>query len=786
MRMRAAGMAAMMQQMYPEAPFEKVLDFTTKLLPVVERMDEVFSGTGDQLMQMADFMLKFGMSAEVIKVVTDETGEAKKNFVAMAEAIKAVTAGQNFQIQLAQELRALSSGQARINAALMQLLIAQNAELKKMIPLWIKQGTLLENIAPYLEGFVKSADEVAKLLSTQRSTWETIVNRVLRAALIPAYEDITKLQEYLNKLIFDAKGDLTDIGEILTTTIQGGWEAIRLYVQNTYEFLRALLGLLGPILRDVLGIQGGWEATLKAVLQILALVGELWRKVADFYQAMYESLKLLATVGREAWEAVMHPTDWNRWMQFRKQFEMFPEQVGKPMQKALGVPETFAQRWQEIWKDLLKPSQTYLDTLERIKKVGETPTVPGAPPWPYRPRPKPEEEARDQARALQERVRAEERAYEQIAELEDWSTQERIAGLNRLLERNKEYYSQNHAARRDMLIKIKRLEESAAQEELERQRQIQEVIEARHRLDFDMGKVTFDQHIEWVRQQMEKYEEGSRERVEWERSLWMVQRQRTQWLLAVADEEIARTRRGYQEKLDLIDQLLASEQDLQTQLMLQQERRSTLTGWLYQNLSLLDDERLTLEQQKVILEDLVEKWAELGAEYLPEIESRLRRVNDALAMQGFTIRSIILGSTQELQTAFSNLFYTLMEGTANFRDFMLNVLRAIERRLADLIAQWALGGLFSWVLPAVPTPVVSAQQGALIRTPQLVMAGEAGPEVVAPLQGPGSELLQPPVTLVLQTLDSVTGVDWLMRNRQEVAQAVLSAVRDNVPLRRSR
>ena len=328
MRSTAAQMAASIQTAYPEAPFERAIDAANSLIPLVERLDVLYSGTGRDLTELANAMLRYGAAADVMRLIGDETGETATQFVALAVAIKAQTGGLNFQLQVQQEIRALMSGTNSQGAQLLRILQSQNAEVKDMAASWGQQGTLLENIAPYLEGYVKASREVSELLSSQRATWQTIIDRLLRTAVLPAYEDVVSLQQAANKLLFDQQGQLTEIGKTLVTAIQGAWEAIRLVMVAEWELLKL------------------WAPECETWSEVLAKVTRQFLTILNVAMEIRQTIMETATLQRDMAMAILRG-DWSGlWDRLREQV---------------------------TW------SSRFIEERERIARVGATEGA--APPW---------------------------------------------------------------------------------------------------------------------------------------------------------------------------------------------------------------------------------------------------------------------------------------------------------------------------------------------------------------------------------------------------------------------
>ena len=187
-----------------------------------------------------------------------------------------------------------------------------------------------------------------------------------------------------------------------------------------------------------------------------------------------------------------------------------------------------------------------------------------------------------------------------------------------------------------------------------------------------------------------------------------------QQLLAAIDVEIEHTGTGYAKKIALLDRLIAGEKDLQTQLQLQAERRQTLSSWMARDLALLDDERLTLEQQSDVLEQVLQKWQAIG-DYaaVQDIEKRLRGINQALADQALTLDSIARRSLPDFESAFDKFYFDAIHKMATWHGLWVDIREAIQHAIAAILAAQTTQSLFKWAMPQVATPQVGG-----IATPQ--------------------------------------------------------------------
>jgi len=408
LKLTSAGMAASIQMMYPAAPFEKAMGAAEKLIPLVEKMDATFSGGGDELVQMAEAMLRYGAAGDVMKLITDETGKQQKAFIGLAEAIKSQTKGQSFSLQVNQEIRALMSGQNVQGAALLRMLKSQNSELAKLIPQWSAQGTLLENLLPYLAGYVKASATVAGSLSAIKSTWETILNRILRAGFLPTYQSMVDLQKYMNRLFVDQKGELTNISKIIIVTIRGGWEVIKASLTLALELLRMFWVPLKGIYDEVGDTNKALVETVKLALRLLAGFTEIARMVTRAGVAIQGISKMLGVLGQSVKDVVSFPTSLAAWTKL------------STIAKATGAVLKGSMT------GVIGPSQEYLKTLKEIGAMKLLPEgAAGKFLWPYETRPATDtDKGKAAAAAAKKALQEETDLYEKLtAAIEETATQ---------------------------------------------------------------------------------------------------------------------------------------------------------------------------------------------------------------------------------------------------------------------------------------------------------------------------------------------------------------------------
>ena len=180
LRLSQASMAAAASSNDQTKNFENLYQISGQIVEKVYELDRAFIGTGDELLQLADSMVTFGMGIDLT------TDKAQKQFVGFANMLKMMTKGQDFQRQAYQEVRALMEGADVQGAMLVKKLEAAGINVKQMVPAWREQGVLLEKIMEYLPGYLQASGKIEMSLGAQKSSLETIAFKILREAMAPA------------------------------------------------------------------------------------------------------------------------------------------------------------------------------------------------------------------------------------------------------------------------------------------------------------------------------------------------------------------------------------------------------------------------------------------------------------------------------------------------------------------------------------------------------------------------------------------------------------------------
>lgn len=198
--------------------FKDANEYAGQLAAKLEMIDSKTIASGKDLQTMSETMLQYGVLLDI------NNQKQIDGFTNIATALKLVTAGQNQEIQMRQEINSLLMGQIRATDRLPKLLSRIDPELESHLKLWKEEGTLIENVGELLKGFSGDVGDLDDLWMTVGSTMETIHNRVLRGAFKPMFEDLVGMAKDLNKSLMDAEGNLTPLAKKIQNDINGAYE----------------------------------------------------------------------------------------------------------------------------------------------------------------------------------------------------------------------------------------------------------------------------------------------------------------------------------------------------------------------------------------------------------------------------------------------------------------------------------------------------------------------------------------------------------------------------------
>ncbi len=201
--------------------FQEANNYAGRLIISLEKIDAKTVATGKDLGVMAETMMQNGVLLDI------DNQKQVEGFTRIANALKLVTAGQNQDIQMRQEINALLKGQIRAIDRLPKLLSAVDPKLQEHLRLWREQGTTIEEVGKLLAGFGASTDLIEETWTAVGSSLETIQTRILRDGFKPIYEDLLMIANSIRDSLVDSSGELTKLANGMKNFISLAYQAAK-------------------------------------------------------------------------------------------------------------------------------------------------------------------------------------------------------------------------------------------------------------------------------------------------------------------------------------------------------------------------------------------------------------------------------------------------------------------------------------------------------------------------------------------------------------------------------
>lgn len=204
-----------------------------KMVSILEVLDARTIASGKDLTTMAEGFIKGGVKINLTNKATAD------GFVNIANAVKLLTKGQNQEIQMRQEIRALTNGEVRTSNVLMATLKAIDPEIKKHLETWKAQGIEIDKVGELLKGFGPAAKDLESTWGVVGSTLSTIHDKVLRGAFLPTYEKLIKFAIELKDSLMTSDGQLTSLAVNIQNAIKS--------TLNSFDNLIKIIGVGGAL-----------------------------------------------------------------------------------------------------------------------------------------------------------------------------------------------------------------------------------------------------------------------------------------------------------------------------------------------------------------------------------------------------------------------------------------------------------------------------------------------------------------------------------------------------------
>ena len=244
--------------------FERAHAYARDLYLVMERISAITLLTGEQANLMARAFLQAG-------VIIDTTSEKQiEALQTIANTIALVTQGQNQNIQVLQEVRALLSGQITPREQLGTLLRAIDPDIKQKIQEWRRLGAevLLTNLADLLQGMGLASKQIER-------TWSALFTNLKTTFVIATREGAGIIYDYISGLVQKIIDYFNKNSAMVSRFFESAGEKIvyvlDLAIKFTLKWYDAILLLLGG---------AGLGLLISFLVQFITSLGALYTSIA--------------------------------------------------------------------------------------------------------------------------------------------------------------------------------------------------------------------------------------------------------------------------------------------------------------------------------------------------------------------------------------------------------------------------------------------------------------------------------------------------------------------------
>jgi len=269
MRLQAASMAGAMVISDPSMGFAQAKANADKMIEATFAMSRGFVGNARELQILTEAAVTFGLKLDF----TSQKG--RESFIAFANTLKLITQGQNFEIQAFQEIRAIMQGQNFQGAMLARRLQAVGIDVQKMVPMWVAQGTVIENIVQALGGYAQASEAIKNTWQAQRKTIESIYQLILAKGAEKAYDELKNRLTEINDLFLDQNG-LTERSKRIIDTIADAWRTVFNVAEGLYIVYSDLKSVISAIFNELTRtdvLSGLFDTLFGKVGELFDLIG---------------------------------------------------------------------------------------------------------------------------------------------------------------------------------------------------------------------------------------------------------------------------------------------------------------------------------------------------------------------------------------------------------------------------------------------------------------------------------------------------------------------------------
>lgn len=251
--------------------------YAQSIVPVLEQIAAKTLLSSQETIELNTALQKQGI------FINANNQSAVQGFISLSNAIAVLTQSQSRSVQLQQEIRALFGQGTEAGASLLQMIKAQDPAIENNIKKWRAQGTLWENIMPYLQGFNSISGQLEMTWGSLSTTLKSTFDNILRVGLKDAYDSTVEWLSSLNRFLHDNSS-------VIKSELAGAWHTVKTVFESLMMIIKPLWDLVRPIVSVLIE---GFQILANTILPIIA---EKIGAVIEFVRALMSSvLKIFQT-----------------------------------------------------------------------------------------------------------------------------------------------------------------------------------------------------------------------------------------------------------------------------------------------------------------------------------------------------------------------------------------------------------------------------------------------------------------------------------------------------------
>lgn len=269
-----------------EDNFEQNLEASLQTFEALELVAARFFSTGQEL------QLAFNTLAQRGVVIREEEFEILGK---LTDQIKLLTGGQNSQIQIQQELRAILDGNVRTTTAFGKSLQARGVDIAQLSREVRATGSI-KVFEQFLTGLDAAGGAIRRTLTSVLTTFKSLFAILTRNIFQETYDDVVSTITRVNNFIIEQREELIAVGQVIVTKVKAGFDLVVGVIKEIIDLLADLgTGSVGQLLLVFKAIASVGSTPVRVLLIIATVIGQLtgdFGSVADAIDIFVKSLRV--------------------------------------------------------------------------------------------------------------------------------------------------------------------------------------------------------------------------------------------------------------------------------------------------------------------------------------------------------------------------------------------------------------------------------------------------------------------------------------------------------------